>query len=75
MTKNLSLEVMELTDQIYDTLMGLVGMSEHHVPMPDTDYQFVDRTKGQIYLRFGKNAYLLTVKEVDLKSFEDIESE
>jgi hypothetical protein len=56
----------ELTDQIYDTLMGNVGMSEYHTPFPldKVNSQFVDAGRGWMYFQIGDKAYQLNVKEV-----------
>jgi len=60
-------DVKKFTDQIFDTIMQNVGMSENHTAFPaeSMDYQQVDSDKREIYFRIGENAYLVTVKKVD----------
>jgi hypothetical protein len=64
-------EAEELINQVYDTLVGNVGMSEVHTGFPSDKlkWQFVDAGKSYIYLEFESVAYTLTLKEV--KKLED----
>lgn len=56
----------ELTNQIYDTLMQNVGMSEHHTSFPiDELLDFeVDARKGEMFFTLGKVTYRVTVTAV-----------
>lgn len=59
----------ELINQIYDTLMQNVGMSEYHTafPIDDVDYSEVDTRQHEMYFRIGEHAYTLTIKSVDVR--------
>lgn len=56
----------ELANQIYDTLMGNVGMSEYHTafPIDKVANQFVTSRTGVIYLEIGNHAFTVTVRQV-----------
>jgi len=68
---NKRIETDEILNQIYDTLMGLVGMSEYHVGFP-TDRvknQFIgsngnDNAEPTIYFELGRQAFELSIKRV-----------
>lgn len=62
----------ELMNQIYDTLMGNVGMTEHHTPLPDFDYHYVDLAHTPyIHIEIGKKAYKLVLYDDELE--EEVE--
>jgi len=54
-----------LTDQIYDALMGNVGMSEWHTPFPtkDVHVEFVNNTTGTIQFVHNNKLYQLKLTE------------
>jgi hypothetical protein len=55
----------EVFNQIYDTLLGNVGMSKHHTPFPlnNLTYQYIDTDQREIYFEFGDQAFSLSIKE------------
>jgi hypothetical protein len=55
----------ELTNQIYDTLMQNVGMSECHTgfPIEDLRFQYVDDNMDRIYLEFANKAFEIRIFE------------
>lgn len=58
----------ELTDQIYDTLMQNVGMSEHHVQFdPSLVFDsFVDAERGIVYFELGDGTeFVFTIRMVE----------
>lgn len=64
--KHPKIDVKELTDEIYDVLMGNVGLSPYHV-----DFQrdkvtsaFCNASEGNIYLAFNHKAFEITVKPI-----------
>ena len=59
------MDARELTDEIYDTLMGLVGMSEYHVPFDNTRVtdQECNAQEGIIHLNIGRKTYTIKVTE------------
>ena len=64
----------ELTDEIYDTLSGNVGLSVHHIaldPMRITRGE-VDARKGKIVFQIDKkDVFEITVKQINPAYFED----
>lgn len=65
------MDTSELTDRIYDTLLGNVGMSEYHVAITPDDItnQEVDARKGLIYLQIGLDVFELKVTKVADNSY------
>ena len=63
MDKNIEIEIM---NQIYDTLMGNVGMSDYHVPFPINDiiYSWIEGNK--IYFELLDKAFELEIKSVSM---------
>jgi hypothetical protein len=63
----------ELTDEIYDTLMGLAGLDDIH-PIMDTDRitnQFVDARKGEISLEIDDELYIIRVSKARYNYFKE----
>jgi hypothetical protein len=59
------IDIPELTDRIYDTLMGNVGMSEHHVVFDPKDIEDceVDARLGIIRFVIDDEMYEVRVKK------------
>lgn len=58
----------EVTDRMYDTLMGNVGLSEHHVAFDPAEIQGqeVEAWAGKIrFVTNGGQAFIVTVEQVD----------
>jgi len=55
----------ELTDQIYDTLLGNVGMSEYHVALDINEItnQVCDLVRDEIYIEMGSKTFKIKVTE------------
>ena len=65
----LSNDNQEMVNQIYDTLMENVGMSEFHTafPIDNIDYSEVNAQTGEMYFRVNDHAFTLTFKEVEVR--------
>ena len=66
MTKPLpKMSVHELTDQIYDTLMGNVGLTIYHLPFlrDRVRNQWCDGSRGIIEMTISRKKYIITVRE------------
>jgi hypothetical protein len=65
----------ELTNEIYDKIFDLVGLTLHHVPLDisQIEYQYVEGKKGEIYIQYSDKAFLITVTEIPIR--HDIEDE
>ncbi len=64
----------ELLNQVYDTIMGNVGMSRYHTPFPakKVKNQFIGSNgnvgvEPTIYFEIGKKTFEITLKEIDRK--------
>ena len=66
MRKNLVVDAKELTDQIYDTLSGNVGMSEYHVMLDPMSIIMGEclNTQGEIRFKINGRYYLIQVSEI-----------
>jgi len=62
----------ELSDQIFDTLMGNVGMSKHHRAFDHSalEDQYVDSRAGEIVLVYPDKQFRIHVTEVDKEEVE-----
>lgn len=62
-------DVSEVTNQIYDTLMGNVGMSQYHTPFPLEKVGFceVEARIGYIHFQLGALEYEVKVTAKNLK--------
>ena len=67
------MDVKELTNRIYDTLLGNVGMSQYHVaitPEDITNQEVFDRA-GLIYLQIDNKVFELTICRINSNWFEE----
>ena len=55
----------ELTNQVYDTLLGNVGMSEHHVALDINEItnQLCDPIRDEIYIQMGVKTFKIKITE------------
>ena len=58
------MDIKELTNQIYDTLMGNVGMSKYHVKFDHHQVSncYVYADDGKFYFSIENNNYVLSIK-------------
>lgn len=63
----------ELTDQIYDTLLGNVGLSKYHIAL-DTNKitnQFCDAIAGEIELEISGKLYKIKITQEKYNWFKE----